>query len=394
VVVTSRFAGDGPVGDAPTRRYGEPLLWYHRALAGRGGRSPEEVVAPPGRIRQLVIDALAIPDLHLGWAIRVALPAARLARSSGAAAIFSTSPPQSCHLAALAVHRLTGLPWVAELRDGWTFEGLADLDRFRHRRRIEERLEAAVARRAALVGVTRPIADDLERRFGAATWIPNGFDDEEISQSAWEEARSLVDGGVFTLVYTGALTAGKRTRTADTFVRAMRLVNGAEARPPVRLVVLGRLYPDEAHALSSIPGCCVLPPRPRPVALALQRLADALLLVTAPGEISVATGKLFEYLGARRPILALADGNEAAALVRELRAGVCVPPDDPDAVARAIRALAEGNVPPPPSEDAIAPFHRRAITARLAALLDDVASGAPSHARPRRRLLPGPPPSR
>ena len=52
-------------------------------------------------------------------------------------------------------------------------------------------------------------------------------------------------------------------------------------------------------------------------AIALQRSADVLVLLTSPTLVWELPGKVFEYFGARRPILALAKDNEAARLVEE-----------------------------------------------------------------------------
>ena len=74
---------------------------------------------------------------------------------------------------------------------------------------------------------------------------------------------------------------------------------------------------------------------------ALQRSADVLLLVTSRNS-SEATAKVFEYLAVGRPILALAEGNEAARIVRETRTGITVPPDDIDAITRVLTLIARG----------------------------------------------------
>jgi glycosyltransferase involved in cell wall biosynthesis len=77
--------------------------------------------------------------------------------------------------------------------------------------------------------------------------------------------------------------------------------------------------------------------------LALQRSADALVLLTSRNT-SEATGKLFEYIGAGRPVLALAEGNEAERIVRETNVGVTVAPDDVDAIVQALRRVATGEL--------------------------------------------------
>ena len=55
-------------------------------------------------------------------------------------------------------------------------------------------------------------------------------------------------------------------------------------------------------------------------------------------------GKIWEYLPSGRPILALADGNEAASLITETRTGFTVRPDDVDAVEAALRHLIHGDL--------------------------------------------------
>jgi glycosyltransferase involved in cell wall biosynthesis len=82
---------------------------------------------------------------------------------------------------------------------------------------------------------------------------------------------------------------------------------------------------------------------PRQRALALQRDSEALLLLIpdAGGRgDGVLSAKLFEYLAAERPILAaVPPDGEAAALVREAKAGVVVPPDDVTALREAVERL-------------------------------------------------------
>jgi glycosyltransferase involved in cell wall biosynthesis len=78
--------------------------------------------------------------------------------------------------------------------------------------------------------------------------------------------------------------------------------------------------------------------------LALQRSADALLLITSAHHVSHATGKLFEYITAGKPIIALARGNEAARIVQETGTGVVVAPDDVEGIANALLTAVDGTL--------------------------------------------------
>jgi glycosyltransferase involved in cell wall biosynthesis len=118
-----------------------------------------------------------------------------------------------------------------------------------------------------------------------------------------------------------------------------------------------------------------VPPVDRREAHQQQLDADALLLVTAPGQRSVATLKLFDYNGAGVPILALADGNAAAEIVLRFHLGLTAPPDDPRAIAAGLREMMDrvrsGNCWPGFVE-AQARFERRTLTGELAALFDRI----------------------
>ncbi len=92
----------------------------------------------------------------------------------------------------------------------------------------------------------------------------------------------------------------------------------------------------------------------RGAALALQREADALLLVAQPTRSQLLNIKLFEYLASGRPILALAAGTEAGRVAAELGCTV-VAADDPGAISAALGRVARAELEPP-EVDAVAPY--------------------------------------
>ena len=87
----------------------------------------------------------------------------------------------------------------------------------------------------------------------------------------------------------------------------------------------------------------LIPYAPRQASLELQRDSEALLLLVpdAGGRgKGVLSGKVFEYLAAERPILAVVPPDGAAAeLIRETGAGVVAPPDDVEAIRAALAEL-------------------------------------------------------
>ena len=276
--------------------------------------------------------------------------------------MITSSPPHSTHLIPLALGRRRPA-WIADFRDGWTFEplrgrwplpGQAALDRF---------LERQVATRADLVvGVTHPIADDLAARFGArSACVTNAFD-PDLDASAQSASVPQLDEGKVNIVHAGKLyVEGSGRRDPAPLGPALRLLleRRPEASDRLRILVAGRVDAEEERYLSELdPANMIrhLGHLPHDSMLALQRRADALLLVTASGLVSLATGKLFEYLAADRPIIALGTGNEAARIVEETGTGVTVAMDDTEGLARAFEAALDGKL-----TDELLPARPRAL---------------------------------
>lgn len=281
---------------------------------------------------------------RVAWAPFALRETRRLLRAETFDCLITSSPPESAHLVGLMLGR-SRPSWVADFRDGWCFEPYMVRFRTSPQLAIDRWLEERVARGADVtVGATRPISDDLAQRYGVTSrWVSNGFDPAAVpaddAKLPTEETRG------FKIVYTGQLW-GPRGRTPEPFFEALRRVGSETDLPSVKLVHAGVLTPED-ETLIDRTGVSELVEHVgvlgRAEVVALQRSADVLLLITS-ADSQQATGKLFEYLAAGKPILALADGNEAERLVRETGTGVAVRPGDVDAIADALRRAARGDL--------------------------------------------------
>lgn len=324
-----------------------PLL---RRVLLRGARpEPSSSVAgsedvPPG-VMPPVLWKVFVPDPWLiSWNPAARRALRRLLREARFDCVVSSSPAMSTHLLPLALGRRRPA-WIAEFRDGWTFEPLVPPFPTRPQRALNAWLERRTVTTAdAVVAATAPIAEDFRARFGVRTWlVSNGFDPELGSGPPLPAA----DAHRMSFVHTGGLV-GPWRRDARPLLKALRRL--IETDPGlaerVELVVAGRPEGDEAALLENaglgdvVRRCGYLP---RDEALALQRAAGALVLITSRNR-GEATGKLYEYMAARRPVIALAEGNEAARIVAETNIGVSVAPDDVDAIAGALRRAISGEL--------------------------------------------------
>jgi glycosyltransferase involved in cell wall biosynthesis len=286
-----------------------------------------------------------VPDATLVTWVPGALRATRrLLRAQRFDGIVTTGPPQSVHLIGLLLGG-SRPAWVADLRDGWRFEPLRGPWPLALQERLDAALERQVISRAeGVIGVTLPIAQDIRARLGVqAAYVPNGFDPrwcEEVPDSDLPK----LDSGKINIVHTGTLS-GPRGRDPRPFLEGLRQVNSANANR-IQLVVAGRLTVEDRRLLlqarlgDAVKHVGLLDRRS---AIALQRRAHALLLLTGT-HVSEATGKLYEYLASGRPIVALAQGNEAARIVTETATGVTVPPDDVGGIAQALDSAIDGSL--------------------------------------------------
>jgi glycosyltransferase involved in cell wall biosynthesis len=142
----------------------------------------------------------------------------------------------------------------------------------------------------------------------------------------------------------------------------------------LRLVIAGSMT-EEAQAVISQPELAPMVRHlgvlSRPEALALQRRAAALLLITSADDASVASMKIYEYVAAGRPILALAGDNQAARIVEETGTGVRVAPDDVPGIRRALERLVSGAFAKDYAPHDRSPHTYPAPAETLAAIIDD-----------------------
>src|SRR5204862_5502463 len=205
----------------------------------------------------------------------------------------------------------------------------------------DERLEGRWLRSAdAVVCVSGAAADDLRQRLGIEPQlVPNGWDPDLIdADEAGGDAAGILDPDRVSLVYTGRF--GSYGRDPAPLVNALAELADQDpaAAERLELVVAGPLTDVELE----LTGTRVSPARiviagslARERALALQRAGDVLLLVASPARTQLLNFKLFEYLAAGRPILALAAGTEAGRIVAEL-GGETVSADDVPAIVEAL----------------------------------------------------------
>ncbi|HEX6851249.1 MAG TPA: glycosyltransferase [Candidatus Polarisedimenticolaceae bacterium] len=347
-----------------------------------GGRSAVRrgLARAYGALRDLV----EFPDAHVGWVPAAAWWSARACRSRSFDAIFCSTPPHSAQLAAYLAARASGVPLVVDLRDPWA--DLFHLTRRPVRRFAVRTLERLVFRLAGAVVLNTEAMAEMVRarhtglppdRFVA---IPNGFDSSDFP--ARESAPRRDDGRKVVLhvgdVYHGLGDPSEVLRGLETVVARhpalrdrliLRFIGGG---PILRTGPYGRLF-QESPLRDRIE---VLDHQPHAVCVKAMLDASVLFLVqNSPDTPTQVSSKLYEYLYARRPVLAVTTSAATRRVVEETACGVAIPPGRQDEVTRVLESfLTDPAASPHPKDDAVGAYERRALTRRLATILDAVAS--------------------
>jgi glycosyltransferase involved in cell wall biosynthesis len=264
------------------------------------------------------------PDSEKGWKKFAVKTGEELLAQEGINAIISSSAPVTAHVIANQLKRGHKIPWVADLRDLWTQNHNYSYGPLR--KLIDRRLELKTLSVAdALVTVSRPLAQRLHNLHQGKKVhvITNGFDPETASNLPTNPTDK------FTITYTGTIYS-RRQDASRLLITLRDLISEGVIDPGMTEV---RFYGLEEPGLNKMIEqyklANVVSQRgtvSRQEALAKQNESQLLLFLDwdDPREKGVFSSKIFEYLSARRPILATggSDDDVVAGLLRETQAGI------------------------------------------------------------------------
>lgn len=325
---------------------------------------------------------LARPDRWVSWLPGAVWAGRKLIRKYHPQALWSTYPIATAHLIGHALHRASGLPWIADFRDPMAQDGYpADPKTWASFKRIEE----TAFRFAAFRTFTTPGAVRMYReRYPEAPaerteLIENGYDEDSFAGlEASAASKDSLHPGKITLLHSGIVYPSERDPTQ--LFRAMGILLKSGQLNSARFVLQLRAtaHDDWLKGLAAAHGIAdmieLAPPLPYREALEEMLRADGLLVLQAANCNDQIPAKIYEYLRVGRPILGLTDpaGDTAEALRRAGVAGIA-PLDDAEAIAAALTdviAQIQAGSPISPTAEAVSAGSRRQRSAELARLLD------------------------
>lgn len=335
---------------------------------------------PTERISAWIRSTLFIPDARIGWRLTAVKEGMRIIGEEKIDMLYSSAPPHTCSVIARALKRKSRLPWVAGFRDPWTgFENTPH--RWVLPRVIDENLERGVCVDADRIDVAwLGIQKTLQRAHpeipsSKFEHLPNGFDSEDYP------AVTATPHDAFVMTYTGSMYGTRNPRGLLTAVEEL-VRNGAIERNKFVLKFVGR-FGAEVDAMIAASGIKdrveTISYLPHAESISALVNADALLLIVdeIAGSSEVVPGKVYEYLGAGKPILAIADPHGAIAeLLNETGAGVTIAHGDIAAISveflRLYQQFFNSTIIQRENVDGVKKYDRKETARRLATIFDEL----------------------
>ncbi len=317
-----------------------------------------------------------IPDARMFWIRPSAKFLVKYLLSNSVDAIVSTGPPHSTHLIAKRVTKKTGFPWLADFRDPWTnIDFFNDLNPSAHAVRRHKRLEKSVLSTADCTVTVTPGSKPEFKELGAKRIevVENGYDEKD-----FEESTSTLDQH-FSITHVGTLTANRNCNLLWESIGKIAQSNPKFAEK-LKLRFVGQVDATVIESLKKYQlseFCEFTGYLSHNDTVNYQQESQVLLLLVnnSPNARSILTGKVFEYLAAKRPILALGpSGGDVELLVNSTSSGVFVPFDSSSRVEEGLLKLwdwyqkdwEEFN------PQNIEKYSRRSLTQRIAILLNEI----------------------
>lgn len=372
----------------------EPGYAVKQSLGTAGSRTGRWWLAPI-RWGKSVIKSLAKlclqPDPQILWYPGAVAAGAKVLQAEPFDAIVCTGPAYTSFLVGRTLKRRFGVPLVLDYRDEWDLSSqyLEHAHKDRWSQWVQERQQRAVLSAAdAVVATTQASVDRLGERLDALmstaqrVCIYNGYDAEDFADFADHTPQvTPASAARFRLVYTGTLWNLTDVSPVVTAIEQVA-VTQPDVLARLEFVCVGRKTPEQQAILRRLQQTqCTLTALdycPHDRVLAWLSSADALclLLSDVPGADRVVPAKLFEYLAARKPMLAVVPEGEAATIARRFHPESCFSPGDTEGLARWLMARLSDLAPAANDihESEIAEYSREQQTHRLVALLEQLAT--------------------
>lgn len=359
----------------------EPFELYN-LLRGQKGKTVPLAVATTSnlslfqRMSAYIRANFFLPDARRGWKPYAVKKASELIASGKVDAIITTGPPHSTHLIGQELKQRYKLPWLADFRDPWTEIFNNQYLPFTQASIAKDKaFEASVLRDCDIATV---IGEGMKTVFPAQYTakmhvITNGYDEGDFTAGLSPQRDK------FRMRYVGNLFSNQNVPALWSAIAALR-AEDSDFHRDFELEVTGKADAAVSQGIAGagISDCTVFLPFV-PHSEAIRRMQTASLLLSVIPDVAnnklIITGKIFEYIGAGRPVFMIGPADcDAARIVSAAQAGTIHDYRDKEkmqaTLLRSYQAWRSGQNDGAATGQEL--YSRRLLTGKLAALLDSL----------------------
>lgn len=356
-------------------------IWEPNNLFSFGRKNPKQSAGflnkkPSffGKILQYIRANYFIPDARKFWINPSVKFLKNYLKNNQIDVIITTGPPHSTHLIGLKLKEDLQLKWIADFRDPWT-----DIDYFHYllltKKSLKKHqyLEQNVVKKADTVIVVGNTMKQNYLKFNKNIFtITNGFDDEISNEKVVLDTK-------FTFTHIGLMNSDRNPVLLWKVLKEIGVKNH-QFLNDLNIKLIGKIDNEVLVSISDnnlTENVNVIDYVPHNKIGNFQKASQVLLLVVnnVPSAKGIITGKIFEYLKAKRPILAIAPNNgDLANIINETNAGFVVDYKDKELLKSTILALyasyKKGNLYIDSKN--MEQYHRKVLTKKVATIIKDI----------------------
>ena len=266
------------------------------------------------------LSGLLIPDIYSEWLPFAIMKGLELVRKNTYSIIISSSEPRVCHLIGYFLKKRSDIPWIADYGDPWIYP-VPTMAESNMKKSFIKKIEKSILKRMDAITVA---SEGIKKLYLERYPFLNKEHIHIVTQGFGPDVISRVVGDTpykFRIVYCGSLY--KNLRDPMAFFEAIKGID----KEDIEVVVAGRIneFADilkKEFNSEAIKYCGFLGHKE---SLALQKGATILLHIGNTSDVQV-PGKIYEYIGAKRPILCVRGGNRdvSADLISRYNKGIIV----------------------------------------------------------------------
>jgi glycosyltransferase involved in cell wall biosynthesis len=308
-----------------------------------------------------------IPDARRGWNRYAIAKAKEIISTRTIDCVVTTGPPQSTHLIGLDLKRDLGIKWGIDLRDPWTDiyyneKMLRTPWAEKHDAKLEKQtLEEADFCITVSKGFAELFNRKVEREYHVVT---NGFDEQDLVD---ENPRNSRESKKLIISYTGTMSD---IYDPDVFFEALASYKGSFEFRIAGSISEGVQKKIDDYGISK--SVNYLGYLTHADALKEMSQADVLLLISPMVKNSkgIIPGKLFEYLAAGKPILAIAEDDkcDVAVILSDTKGGLFFSRENLKGLSNFLESL-PNNFEFIPNIEAINNYNRKTLTEKLVSII-------------------------